>query len=374
MAGAPEVERKRVVVAMSGGVDSSVAAALMAEQGYQALGVSMQVWDYRRRGGCAGRASCCAPEDFSDARRVAAAIGIPYYVFDFEEVFGREVIDKFVATYQHGQTPNPCIDCNQKVKFAALRQRAASLGAGLVATGHFALIRQGADGYHLLRGIDREKDQSYFLYGLHQCELEKTLFPVGSLTKAQVRERARSLGLVTAEKSESQDICFVSGSIADFLVDRGVAGVPGDIITRDGRVLGRHQGVHAFTVGQRRGLQLGGSAEPLYVIEIRPQENQVVAGPKQELERERFAVRELHWVAPQAQQLAASGVLECIAQLRYRHRGVPVRVVPGRDGWAQVAFTAEWSVVSPGQAAVFYDRDNQEVLGGGTICADGPIE
>ncbi len=358
----------RVVVAMSGGVDSSVAALLVHRHGYAALGISMQVWDYRQHGGCGNRATCCSPDDFTDARKVAAAIGIPYYVFDFEQTFRREVIEKFVRTYRIGETPNPCVDCNAKVKFKELRQRAVALGCSHVATGHYARIERQADGYHLTRAIDREKDQTYFLYNLTQAELGQTIFPVGDLTKAEVREIAREAGLVTAEKAESQDICFVSGSVAEFLERHGGSLPHGEIVLRDGSKVGEHEGIDSFTVGQRKGLGLGGNERPLYVLEIDAAANRVIVGHKEELAREGFEVGEISWMSPTISGTAwQSGRIKALAQVRHRHPGVAVEVNEPDDGVCHVSFVDGWATVSPGQACVFYDMQNREVLGGGRI-------
>jgi tRNA-specific 2-thiouridylase len=361
-----------VVVAMSGGVDSSVAALLVHQAGYPAIGVSMQVWDYRNHGGSSSRATCCAPDDFTDARKVASLIGIPYYVFDFEDTFRREVIDKFVAAYERGETPNPCVDCNNKVKFRELRERAATFGGGAVATGHYARVVHDETGSHLLRGVDAAKDQSYFLYGIRPEELKKTLFPVGHLTKSEVRELARGAGLVTAEKSESQDICFVSGSAKDFVARIGKGNARrGAIVSRRGEKLGEHDGIHGFTVGQRRGLGIGGTAEPLYVLAIEPESRNVIVGARSELEVEDFVVSEPHWIAPALTGDSSVSLVghrfKALAQLRHRHPGVPVEVTIHADGAAHARFTSEWTPVTPGQAAVFYDLANTEVLGGGTI-------
>jgi tRNA-specific 2-thiouridylase len=353
-----------VVVAMSGGVDSSVAAYLLAKQGIDCIGISMQVWDYRNNGGSCTRATCCAPDDFTDARKVAAIAGVPYYVFDFEKTFRKEVIDQFVQTYARGETPNPCIECNNKVKFRELRDRAAAFGCSHVATGHYARVRQTSDGWYLLRGKDTDKDQSYFLYGLKQSELAQTLFPVGDMTKDEVRQIAKDAGLVTHSKPESQDICFVSGSVQDFLVKIGGAKKSGQIVDRLGNTLGEHEGIDNYTVGQRKGLRLGGLENPLYVLELDPYNNKVIVGSKAELERSEFNIKEVNWITPKP----LTEPFKAIAQLRHRHKGVEVWVQPDSESnTCKVKFENEWTTVSPGQSCVFYDLSNQIVLGGGRI-------
>jgi tRNA-specific 2-thiouridylase len=360
-----------IVVAMSGGVDSSVAAYLLSKTGSPLVGVSMQVWDYKRNSEENSRATCCSPADFCDARRVAAKLDIPYYVVDFEATFEREVIQRFVDTYEQGLTPNPCIDCNSKVKFRELRERALGFGCSHVATGHYARIRKSDHGYHLLRGRDLDKDQSYFLYTCRQDELEHTLFPVGEYTKPEIREIAREAGLPTADKAESQDICFVAGSVQDFVAKIGSRRGPGDFVTKDGKKVGEHEGIHRFTVGQRRGLSLGGMTEPLYVVEIQPDTNRVVVGAKSDLKREGFLVREMHWVNPELIRRVAQGVFpfecEVVAQVRSRHRGVRARMQVLDGETCSVTWNDEWTAVSPGQAAVLYDLQNEEVLAGGRI-------
>ncbi len=361
-----------VVVAMSGGVDSSVAAYLLAKRGVPLIGVSMQVWDYKKSSAENSRATCCSPADFCDARRVAAALDIPYYVLDFEATFEREVISRFVETYSQGLTPNPCIDCNSKVKFRELRERAAGFGCSHVATGHYARIRPGTGGHHLLRGRDLEKDQSYFLYTCRQEELEKTLFPVGDYTKPEIREIAREAGLVTAEKAESQDICFVAGRVQDFVAGIGGRKPRGEFVTKDGKKVGEHDGIHGYTVGQRRGLNLGGSTEPLYVVEIDPERDRVIVGGREDLRRESFSVQEMHWVAPDLLREVALGRFpferEVVVQVRSRHRGVRALMRVESGDRSEIFWRDDWAAVSPGQAAVAYDLANEELLAGGRIC------
>jgi tRNA-uridine 2-sulfurtransferase len=357
----------QVVVAMSGGVDSSVAALLLHQQGIGLIGVSMQVWDYRKSGGCESKASCCAPDDFTDARSVANKIGVPYYVFDFEKSFKKEVIDYFVSQYESGLTPNPCVECNNKVKFRELRDRAKALGCNKVATGHYAQIAQNDSEYKLLRAKDRTKDQSYFLYGIKAHELSETLFPVGHLTKPEVRELARSAGLVTAEKPESQDICFVSGKVSDFLVKLGAQKKRGDIVTKNGNKISEHDGIQNYTVGQRRGLGIGGSEQPLYVLEIDRENNRVIVGEKSELEKEYFYVHELSWANDKYEKLQYPYSFSGYVQVRSRHPGVEAEIIIEAKDKAKVLFKNDWATVSPGQIAAFYDENNLELFGGGKI-------
>lgn len=363
-----------VVIAMSGGVDSSVAALLLKEKGYNCIGVSMQVWNYKNNGGSCTKATCCSPDDFTDARKVAAAAGIPYYVFDFEKLFREEVIDPFVTTYKRGATPNPCVECNNKVKFRALRDRARHFGFPNVATGHYAQIVERDGALRLERGADIEKDQSYFLYGLRKEELTNTMFPVGHLCKEEVREIAAKHGLSVAHKAESQDICFVSGSLQDFLVRIGGKMSTGKIVTRSGNVIGTHEGISNFTVGQRKGINIGGHSEPLYVLELDDRNNLVVVGQRHELETEGFSVGNINWITPPEAVLSDGyvGQFSAIAQVRYRHKGIPVDVIVS-DGRVSVRFKKEWATVSPGQAVVFYCLNNREVLGGGTIGSSAAI-
>jgi tRNA-specific 2-thiouridylase len=361
-----------VVVAMSGGVDSSAAALLLADQGYSVVGVSMQVWDYRKNGGSSTRATCCAPADFDDARQVADVSGFPFYVFDFEDSFHEAVIQPFVQSYLGGRTPNPCVDCNRKVKFAELRGRGRALGARYVATGHYAQIKDslaapGRPGLFTAR--DRNKDQSYFLYALTEGELKSTLFPIGSMTKPFVREFLRQRGFAVAEKRESQDICFVSGTVAEFIErEFGKQEKCGEIVDSTGAVRGRHNGIQNYTVGQRRGLGLS-NPDPLYVLAIDPEENRVRVGTKSELEQDRFTVKEFNWLGGLSD---SSQPFEAVVKVRYRHGGVRCRITPLGGRRAELQFLGEWTPVSPGQAAVIYNGQPDssgdfEVLGGGII-------
>ena len=358
-----------VVVAMSGGVDSCAAALMLAEAGYSIVGISMQVWDYRKNNGNAKKATCCAPADFQDARGVAAKKGFRFYVFDFEESFHEAVIAPFVASYLNGLTPNPCLECNRKVKFRELRKRALALGAKKVATGHYAQVKRlDEDNWGLFTALDTAKDQSYFLYAMTQSDLATTLFPVGGMKKPEVRAYLAEHELEVSSKEESQDICFVSGEVSEFIeTQTGARGVGGSIRSVGGEKLGEHEGIHQFTVGQRRGLGVSNKS-PLYVINIDAGTNDVVVGEKEELRRESFVVGEVNWVSG----VVPEGRLSARVKMRYRHAGVSCDVYPLPEGRARVVFKEEWSAVSPGQAAVFYSETPAEdgsfqVYGGGII-------
>jgi tRNA-specific 2-thiouridylase len=368
----PAAEAERVVVAMSGGVDSCAAALLLCEQGYSVIGVAMQVWDYRKNGGSSSRATCCAPSDFDDAREIADSRNFPFYVFDFEDSFYQSVIQPFVHSYLQGKTPNPCLDCNRKVKFHQLRGRAKAFGAEKVATGHYAQIRRKADSsYGLYTSVDKQKDQSYFLYALNQSDLKETIFPVGGMNKQEVRAYLAAHGFEIASKAESQDICFVSSSVSDFIErESGTKVARGDFVRSDGEKLGEHGGVHNFTVGQRRGLGLS-ERFPLYVVDIDHESARIVVGPKEELERREFRVGDVNWISG----VVPSSPIRARVKLRYRHPGVLCEVSPTEGGAAHVRFLEDWTAVSPGQAAVFYAETDEsdgsvEVLGGGRIVKD----
>ncbi|HSG46683.1 MAG TPA: tRNA 2-thiouridine(34) synthase MnmA, partial [Longimicrobiales bacterium] len=355
----------RVLVAMSGGVDSSVAAAMLVEQGHDVVGVTMKTFCYSETSGH-GK-TCCGLDGIADARRVAVGLGIPHYVFDVEEDFTRDVIDDFVAEYARGRTPNPCVRCNSNTKFRDLLARGRALECDAIASGHYVRIQHGPEGSSLLRGRDPAKDQSYFLWGLPRNMLPSLRFPLGELTKPEVRDRARALSLVTAEKPESQEICFVpTGDYRDLLQKR-LGGVhpalePGPLVDRAGNVLGRHNGFAGFTVGQRKGLG-GGFPEALFVLEIRPDTREVVVGPREELFSDTVDIAELNWLGspPNAGDRVA-------VQLRYRAPQVPARVVEHGAGLV-LALDQEVAAVTPGQSAVVFDGDR--VLGGGRITRAG---
>ncbi len=358
----------RVIVAMSGGVDSSVAAALLAEQGYDVIGVAMRLAsDTPSR---STRAGCCSYEDFEDARRVAERMDFPFYVIDLREDFAASVIAPFVDEYLHGRTPNPCLMCNRDIKFDRLWLRANALGADYVATGHYARIARDASGsFHLLRALDTRKDQSYFLFTLGQEQLSRTLFPLGAMTKEQVRARARALGLANADKPESQEICFVpDGDYAAFVAARSRPQEirSGIVVDSAGRRLAHHQGIHRFTVGQRRGLGVA-AGEPLYVRRINPDTGEVIVGRREELGAAGLRATRVSLVDPALRGCAA---LEVEVKIRYRHPGVPAVLRMVAEDRAEVCFARENPAVTPGQACVFYRGD--EVVGGGLI--EGELE
>ncbi len=353
--------RDRVVVAMSGGVDSSVTAAVLARQGYDAVGISMRLYstpqeEYTK--------SCCSPDDLFDARAVADSLDIPFYVANYEDEFQRRVISYFVGEYRRGRTPNPCVACNDHLKFDILLKRSLALGAKYLATGHYARIDRSGDRPRLLRGRDRNKDQSYFLFGLPRRALGRIMFPLGDQTKDEVREIAGDLALETADKPESQEICFVGGGdykefVADLVSEEEQ--VPGEIVTVDGEVLGEHDGIHQFTVGQRRGLGLS-YHKKLYVQAIRPDDGTVVVGGRKDLMSRGLVAERCNWLSFDR----PTGPLECTVKIRYRSEPVPALVTVGDDAeTAFVEFESPQRAVTPGQAAVFYRGD--EVVGGGWI-------
>jgi tRNA-specific 2-thiouridylase len=355
----------RIVVAMSGGVDSSVAAALLAEQGHDVIGVSMQLYDNSQITESGQRAfgTCCTIDDLYDARRVAATIGIPHYIVNFESQFGEHVIANFVREYVAGRTPIPCSHCNSDLKFAELLDRARAYDAEQLATGHYARIERDADGrYHLYRGADNSKDQTYFLFSLTQEQLSRAAFPVGHLDKPAVRAHAERLQLHVTQKPDSQEICFVpDGDYAAFVERQAPEATrPGTVVDGGGRVLATHGGVHKFTIGQRKGLGLS-STEPLYVLEIKPESAQVVVGSRDALGRVELTASDVNWVSG----TAPPDWLRVAAQIRHRHQAAPAKVRRTDEGRVELEFDTPQTAITPGQAVVFYD--GEEVLGGGWI-------
>lgn len=365
----------KLAVAMSGGVDSSAAAAILKEQGHELVGFTMQLWNQRRgisvdENGETLPSRCCSLDDVYDARRVAEELGFPFYVLNLEREFERDVVQPFVASYLSGETPIPCVSCNSRLKFASLDQLAASLGCDKVATGHYARVEydEETDLYRLLRGRNLDKDQSYFLWELTQDQLSRAMFPLGEMSKPEVREVAREHGLAVAEKSESQEICFVpDGNYAGF-IDRYLASedatdrLPGtgEIVNGSGAVVGHHEGIHRYTIGQRRGIGIA-AAEPLYVVNINAAKNQVVVGQQDELLTSEFTAAGINWVAFDR----PDEPVRAEVRVRYRHQPATATIVPIANNRVRVSFDEPQRAITPGQATVFYRGD--EVVGGGWI-------
>ncbi len=355
---------EKIMVAMSGGVDSSVAALLVKQAGLEAVGVTLSLHREEREEMFPGEKTCCSVDDVNDARRVCARLGLPFYVFNFQEAFREQVIDRFVSAYCRGETPNPCIDCNRHVKFGKLLQRAAETGFDGVATGHYARVeRDGASGRVLLKtGRDAGKDQSYMLYSLTQEQLARTMFPLGGLTKAQVRELAEENGLINARKRDSQDICFVpDGDYAAFIEGYRKEPFPGgDFIGMAGEVYGRHKGIIRYTVGQRKGLGLS-FPQPMYVTKIDPYKNTVTLAPGEALFSRTVTARSVNLIACER----LPGPVRAQVKLRYRHAPQPALVEQTGEDTLRATFDEPQRAATPGQALVIYDGDT--VIGGGVI-------
>lgn len=361
---------------MSGGVDSSVAAALLVERGYDVIGIMLRLWAEPAPAESAGRENanrCCAPEAVADARAIARQLGIPFYDIDAQSVFKEKVVDPWIRAYGEASTPNPCFNCNRSIRFGFLMQRALALGADFLATGHYARIAVTGEGaaarYLLLKGVDARKDQSYVLHVLGQRDLARALFPCGDFTKEQVREMARQFRLPTAERAESQDLCFLTeGDYRGFLLRQapGIA-TPGPILNTRGETIGRHEGLPFYTIGQRKGLNIAphsARAEALYVLRLDPARNAVIVGTADELGTSHVTIRRMHYVsgAPPA------GPTRCSAKVRYKAREAACTLVPLPDGGAQFVFDEAQRDATPGQGLVAYDGD--EVIGGGLIARE----
>lgn len=351
-----ENQGKRVLVAMSGGVDSSAAALLLRQRGYDCDGAMLKLIPN-------SDSRCCSADDAEDARAVAYGLGMKFYVFNETDTFRREVMDHFVAEYQAGRTPNPCIDCNRCLKFGALLDRAVALGYDYIATGHYARIAydERAERYRLLRGADRRKDQSYVLYQLTQYQLAHLLLPVGDYDKGTIRDSAREAGLRNADKSDSQDICFVpDGDYVSFLLARGVTLEPGNFVDEEGRVLGQHRGLPCYTIGQGKGLGIA-LGKHVYVLEKNKQENTVVLGDNDRLFRRELTVCRVNWIAGET----PADPFRCTAKTRYSQAETPALAEPLPEGRLRLIFDEPQRAITAGQSAVLYD--GEEVLGGGII-------
>ena len=369
----------KIAVAMSGGVDSSAAAAILKAQGHELVGFTMQLWDQRRginvdENGDPLPSRCCSLDDVYDARRVAEELDFPFYVLNLEREFERDVVQPFVTSYLNGETPIPCVSCNSRLKFASLDRLALSLGCEKVATGHYARVvfEPSSNQYRLLRGLNEQKDQSYFLWELTQSQLSRALFPLGEMSKPEARDAAREHGLAVADKKESQEICFVpDGDYAGFIdryleAEHATDRLPGtgQIVDTTGRVVGRHHGVHRYTIGQRRGIGIA-DERPLYVISLDATTNRVTVGSQEELLSSEFFAAGVNWIS----SIEPVEPLRAEVRVRYRHNAAPATITPLANQRARIVFDEPQRAITPGQATVFYRGD--EVLGGGWIVRHG---
>ena len=355
-------DNRRVVVAMSGGVDSSVAAALLVEQGYEVIGMMMRLWSEESAGGRVHN-RCCTPDQMADARRIADRLNIPFYVLDTRDVFEHSIVDFFIDQHRQGVTPNPCIECNRRIRFDWLQKNALALDAEFLATGHYARVRQTEDGsYQLLKAVDKRKDQSYVLSVMGQHELAHALFPAGEYTKPEVRQLAEKFGLPTASKHDSQDLCFLGdGDYRRFLRERAPdVMTAGPIVRKDGSVVGEHIGLANYTIGQRKGLGVQ-THEPLYVIGMNPYRNTLVVGSRDELGFRSLRANRVNWISGQAPEQG----FHAEVKIRYQSKAVPAWIEPQGDAGFQVSFDEPVRDVTPGQGAVIYDGD--VCIGGGII-------
>jgi tRNA-specific 2-thiouridylase len=358
--------KQRVIVAMSGGVDSSVAALLLKEQGYDVIGVTMRLWSVERDDLPPRSKRCCSVEDVEDARRVCDAIGAPHYFMNFEREFQQHVVDYFVQEYDRGRTPHPCLACNDKIKFDFLLRRALFLDADYIATGHYARIARSDGRHRLLKGTDAGKDQSYVLFTLTQSELGRLLLPVGEYHKSDIRRLAAEGGLPVADKPDSQEICFIpDGDYRKFVGERATA-TPGELVDTAGAALGTHPGIQFFTVGQRRGLGLNGNtSQPMYVVDIDAEANRITVGAEEELLRSQLWASRVNITSGSSLQETT----EVTAKIRYKASEAPATITPDGD-WLKIDFHEPQRAVTPGQAVVFYS--GEELIGGGIIEVKAP--